>query len=216
VGASKKRLPIILKQVCEIRNNSIHNLFFPCWVDYIWLIMIEPILQFDRSLLHLINQDLANQFFWVPVYLFFLLYVFVNFPSKTIWWVLFFLATFALTDLISTQIIKALLQRPRPCADAITSQWVRMLIPCSYSPGFVSSHAANHFGISIFIFQTMKVFSKKWIWLVFVWAALVCYAQLYVGAHFPLDVVGGSILGLIIGSRTAAIFKHQFGGLQLA
>jgi membrane-associated phospholipid phosphatase len=190
--------------------------------------MFEPIIQFDRSLLRLINQDLAssffdvlmpffrNQYFWAPLYLFFLLYVFVNFKSKTWWWVLFFLTTFALTDLISTQIIKVLIQRPRPCADAVASQWVRMLIPCSYSPSFVSSHAANHFGISMFIFQTMKHFAKPWIWLVFVWAALVCYAQVYVGAHFPLDVACGAILGLLIGSRTAVIFKNQFGGLQLA
>lgn len=190
--------------------------------------MLQPFLQFDRSLLHLVNQEwsnsffdvlmpfLRNQFFWAPVYLFFLLYVLVNFKSKTLWWILFFLATFALTDLISTQIIKALVERPRPCADGVASEWVRMLIPCSYSPGFVSSHAANHFGISMFIFQTMKHFAKPWIWLVFVWAAAVSYAQLYVGAHFPFDVAGGAILGLVIGARTAAVFKSQFGGLQLA
>lgn len=189
--------------------------------------MLKPILQFDRSLFYYINNKwsndlfdaampfIRNQFFWVPVYLFLLLFVFINFRSKVLWWVLFFLTTFALTDMISTQVIKAFVQRPRPCADAEAAHFVRMLIPCSYSYGFVSSHAANHFGIAIFLFQTMKHFAKQWIWLAFVWAFLVGYAQLYVGAHFPFDVIGGGALGLLIGHRTALIFNKQFGGLQV-
>lgn len=189
--------------------------------------MLKPFLQLDRSLFYYINNrwsnDLfdavmpfaRNQFIWVPVYLFLLLFVFINFRSKWWWWVLFFLATFALTDLISTQFIKAFVQRPRPCADAVSAQTVRMLIPCSYSYGFVSSHAANHFGMAMFLFYTMKHFAKPWIKLVFVWAILVAYAQVYVGAHFPLDVAGGALLGLFIGYRTALIFNKQFGGLQV-
>ncbi len=188
--------------------------------------MLKPVLQFDRSLFYLINNKwsngffdavmpfIRNQFFWVPVYFFLLLFIFVNFKKKALWWILFFIATFALTDLISTQIIKSLVERPRPCADSISAQSVRMLIPCSYSYGFVSSHAANHFGLSIFIFQTMKHFAKPWVWLAFIWAMLVSYAQLYVGAHYPADVAGGALLGILIGYRTSIIFNKQFGGLQ--
>lgn len=190
--------------------------------------MVNPFLQFDRSMFYLINNKwsnnlfdavmpfIRNQFFWVPVYFFILLFVSVNFRKKALWFFLFFIATFALTDLISTQIIKSLVERPRPCADIITAQTVRMLIPCSYSYGFVSSHAANHFGISFFLFQTMKHFAKPWIWLVFVWAVLVSYAQLYVGAHFPADVAGGALLGILISYRTSLIFNKQFGGLQFS
>lgn len=189
--------------------------------------MLKPVIQFDRSLFYYINNKwsndffdavmpfIRNQYFWVPIYLFLLVFVVTNFRTKAWWWILFFLATFALTDMISTQVFKTFFERPRPCADAITSQSVRMLIPCSYSYGFVSSHAANHFGIAMFLFGTMKQFSKRWIWLVFLWAFLVSYAQLYVGAHFPFDVIGGCILGLLIGQQTSRIFNRQFDGLEV-
>lgn len=189
--------------------------------------MLKSVLQLDRSLFYYINNKwsndvfdavmpfIRNQYFWVPLYLFLLAFVLINFRTKALWWILFFLATFALTDLISTQVIKAFVERPRPCADPFASETVRMLIPCSYSYSFVSSHAANHFGLAMFMFMSMKQFSKRWIWLVFLWALLVSYAQVYVGAHFPFDVSGGALLGVFIGHRTAIIFNKQFGGLQV-
>ncbi len=190
--------------------------------------MLKPILNFDRSLFRFINQDcsnslfdvlmpfLRNQYTWVPVYLFLLVFMLVNFKTRTLWWVLFFLAAFALSDLATNQLIKVWFQRPRPCVDAGTYQWVRMLIPCSYSYSFVSSHASNHFAISAFTFYTMRQFARPWIWLVYIWAGLVCLAQVYVGAHFPFDVTGGAIFGIAIGWQLARIFNSQFGALKPA
>jgi undecaprenyl-diphosphatase len=81
-----------------------------------------------------------------------------------------------------------------------------MLIPCSHAYSFVSSHAANHFGMSVFLFVTLRPYVQKGLAIVFVWAALVCLAQVYVGAHYPGDVAGGSVLGIIIGKITSNIF----------
>lgn len=190
--------------------------------------MLELLLQLDRKLFQFVNQTASNSLFdvlmpffrnqytWVPIYLFLLVFVFVNFKQKAWWWILFFLATFALTDLISQQVVKQIFDRPRPCMDALSADTVRMLIRCSDGFSFVSSHATNHFGISMFLYQTMKHFGKPWIWLAFVWAALVCYAQVYVGAHFPLDVVGGALLGSFLGWFTSRNYIKQFGGLKQA
>lgn len=188
--------------------------------------MLNPLLEFDRWLLRLINQQwsnplldavmpfVRNQFLWVPVYLFLLLFVGLNFRKQVLGWVLLFLVTFALTDLISTQVLKTFIQRPRPCWDGITAGQVRMLIPCSHAYSFVSSHAANHFGIAAFLWTTFRHLQLKYLWLVFAWAALIAYAQVYVGAHFPLDVTGGAVLGLFIGRITGVQFRRRFGLLQ--
>lgn len=190
--------------------------------------MIEPILHFDRSLFQLVNQAghtnwldalmpfLRNQYTWVPVYFFLLVFVSINFKQKTWWWILFFLATFALTDLISQQLVKQFFERPRPCIDPFTAQSARMLVPCSTGYGFVSTHATNHFGMAMFLFQTMKHFARPWIWLAFVWAFAVCYAQVYVGAHFPMDVTGGALLGILLGWFSSSQYIKQFGGLKWA
>jgi membrane-associated phospholipid phosphatase len=188
--------------------------------------MLQPVISFDRQFFQLINQQwsnslfdvlmpfIRNQYTWVPLYLFLLVLVLVNFRTRGLWWVLFFLACFALTDLVSAQLFKPFFERLRPCNDAFTAPGVRMLIPCSGSYSFVSSHAANHFGMAMFIFLTMKSFAKPWVWLVFVWAALVSIAQVYVGAHFPLDVACGALLGMVLGRFASYHFTRQFGGLQ--
>jgi membrane-associated phospholipid phosphatase len=188
--------------------------------------MLQPFINFDRQIFQIINQRwsnslfdtvmpfIRNQYTWVPLYLFLLVLVIVNFRMKGLWWALFFLACFALTDLVSAQIFKPFFERLRPCNDAFTAQSVRMLIPCSSGYSFVSSHATNHFGMAMFIFLTMKDFAKPWVWLAFVWAALVCIAQVYVGAHFPLDVTFGALLGMLLGRFTSYHFTRQFGGLK--
>lgn len=176
--------------------------------------MLKKILQTDQYFFELINQYWSNplmdavmpffrnQFTWVPIYFFLLLFAWFNFKKSIIPWIGFFLLTFSLTDLISTQIIKEIVQRPRPCWNELTSDHVRMLIPCSPAYSFVSSHAANHAGMAIFIFGTLRPFTGKRYWIVFIWAFLICLAQVYVGAHFPGDVIGGAFLGLITGYFT--------------
>ncbi|MFN5335552.1 MAG: phosphatase PAP2 family protein [Bacteroidota bacterium] len=180
--------------------------------------MLQKIIEADRHLFDLINQQwihpitdvlmpfIRNQFTWVPVYFFLLIFGYLNFRKTLIPWIGFFLLTFALTDMVSTQILKELIQRPRPCWDSYTSDHVRMLIPCSHAYSFVSSHAANHFGMSVFLFVTLRPYVQKGLSIVFVWAALVCLAQVYVGAHYPGDVVGGGILGIVIGKITSNLF----------
>lgn len=182
--------------------------------------MLQKLINADRYLFDLINQQWAhplydtimpfirNQYTWVPVYFFLLIFGYLNFRKQLLQWVGFFLLTFALTDLISTQILKEFIQRPRPCWDSFTSDHVRMLIPCSHAYSFVSSHAANHFGIALFLYFSLSAYVKKGLSVVFLWASMVCIAQVYVGAHYPGDVLGGAVLGLIIGKTTSVLYMR--------
>ncbi len=184
--------------------------------------MIHSILQLDRKIFFIINNQwhnpvfdavlpfVRNPYFWAPLYLFLLFFMLMNFKWNGAIWVLFFLATFGLTDSVTAHILKELVVRYRPCHDPVFSQYVRSLVPCSGGHSFPSNHAANHFGLATFLFLSLKKTVGRWIWVAFIWAFLVCYAQVYVGVHYPLDILGGTCVGLIFGTITGKIFNKKF------
>ena len=85
-----------------------------------------------------------------------------------------------------------------------------LLNHCPGSGSFTSSHAANHFGLAFFIYLTLKPYLKKWGYLFFLWAATVSYAQVYIGVHYPIDVISGALLGSAIGYFTSLQFNKRF------
>lgn len=184
--------------------------------------LFDMLLEFDRWLLIKINHTWSNPFFdsvfpvwrqsdtWIPLYFFLFLFMIMNFGWKSIPWMLMLGLTAGICDQISSSFVKEFFGRIRPCRDESIMGLIDFrLIYCPQSGSFTSSHATNHFGVAMFIFLTMKDVSKKaGIWF-FVWAATICYGQVYVGVHYPFDVVGGAILGCGIGYVMALIFKKQ-------
>jgi undecaprenyl-diphosphatase len=149
---------------------------------------------------------------WAPLYLFLAVFVLLNFKEKGAWWILFFVSTVALTDLGGTHLFKEHFGRDRPCADPGFYMHVRLLVNCvGTGNSFISNHAANHFGMAMFFFLTLRPALKKWSWIVFLWAGLIAYAQIYVGIHFPLDVLTGALFGSIIGYGTGKLFNKRYG-----
>jgi len=149
---------------------------------------------------------------WIPLYLFLGLFAIMNFGWKVWPWIVFFIVTVSLTDQLSANLIKNFVQRPRPCNDEDFMINVHALLGgCSPTFSFPSSHATTHFGMAWFIYMTMKQYFKKWSYLFFIWAATVAYGQVYVGIHYPLDVLGGAIIGSFIGIMTASIFNRRVG-----
>ncbi|MBK5270265.1 MAG: phosphatase PAP2 family protein [Bacteroidia bacterium] len=178
--------------------------------------------EWDKWLFIQINSHGANPFFdvimpflrnppyWAPLYLFMLVFVLVNFKSKGLWWAVFFIATVSLTDMIGTNIFKYGFQRIRPCNNPDLLTHLRLLVRCPSGYGFVSNHAANHFGMATFLFITFRHLFKNWMWLAFLWAGSIAYAQVYVGIHYPFDIVGGTALGIVFGTFTGLIFNKYF------
>jgi undecaprenyl-diphosphatase len=159
---------------------------------------------------------IRNSVFWAPLYIFVAVFIGLNFGRKGLWWSLLFICTVAVTDIIGARIIKEAFERPRPCQDPQFMDHVRLLLTrCSGSSSFVSNHAANHFGLATFSFLTFRGVFKRWMYLAFVWAFFIAYAQVYVGVHYPFDVVGGAILGIVIGSFTSWLFDKKWGQLKL-
>jgi membrane-associated phospholipid phosphatase len=155
---------------------------------------------------------LRNSVYWAPLYIFLLVFITLNYKTKGWWWVLLFICTLAITDLIGARVFKDGFERLRPCSDPNFSSQVRLLLNhCSGGYSFTSNHAANHFGMAAFFFVTFRHIFKKWGSLAFLWAAAIGYAQVYVGVHYPLDVAGGAALGIITGLCTGMLYHRFFG-----
>jgi|SRR5579863_2048912 len=189
--------------------------------------VLKPLLRFDHWLFHKINQIWINPFFdlvlpfarqqefWYFFYLFLLVFSLYNFGIKGCWWAVSLIMTVIIGDLFSSSLVKSLIWRFRPCRDPELADQVRVLVNyCPQSSSFTSSHACNHFAAAWFIFITLNQ-TGSWRWLLFAWAFVISYAQVYVGVHFPLDIFGGAILGTAIGYSMSFLFQKQFGTLSL-
>lgn len=149
---------------------------------------------------------------WVPFYLFLIIYAIMNFGKKAWTWILFVVINVTLTDQTSSSLIKNWFARIRPCNEELLVGKMRLLLEhCSGGFSFTSSHATNHFGFAMFVFLTTKQVFGKWRWLLFVWAGTISYGQVYVGVHYPLDILFGALLGSAIGSLTAHYYNHKIG-----
>jgi membrane-associated phospholipid phosphatase len=189
--------------------------------------IFQSLIYFDHWLFSKINQHWTNSFFdtvfpflreaglWIPFYLFLLVFTTINFGRKAWFWCFTLIMTAIISDLISSHLVKNLIFRYRPCQNESMQEQVRVLVSyCPQNSSFTSSHACNHFATAVFLFFTLKQ-SSRWWGLVFLWAFSIGYAQIYVGVHYPLDVIGGIILGCIIGYGMYVFFLKQFGALSL-
>jgi membrane-associated phospholipid phosphatase len=183
----------------------------------------QQIVHWDQALSIKINKDGSNAFFdflmpwlrqslmWAPLYLFLIVFAIQNFKAKGGRWVMYVMLTASISDLTSSRLIKNYFARPRPCNEPAMQQALHFLV--NHCPGgfsFTSSHATNHFAVAAFIYFTGRHLFGTKLRLFFVWAASICYAQVYVGVHYPFDVLCGALLGTFIGYLMSILFNKYF------
>lgn len=136
---------------------------------------------------------------WIPLYILLLIVFIVKFGwKKGLVIIIASILCVTITDQISSSFFKPFFERLRPCQTSIN---FNLLVErCSSSFSFTSSHAANHFGLailwSLFFWKNYKLLIP----FLILWATCICFAQVYVGVHYPADILGGIILGVLIGT----------------
>lgn len=179
--------------------------------------LLQQLLHIDYQIMLFINRVLVHpvldtstlfmreSIFHVPLYLFILIYVVQVHGKKGIWWFLGAISLVAISDLVSSHLIKDYFDRPRPCRDPFLAHQIRFLAKyCGANGSFTSSHAVNHFAFATYAYFTLRKLSP-WVKYLFIWAAFIAYSQVYVGVHFPSDVLVGGLLGMLFGWIAARI-----------
>ncbi len=170
--------------------------------------MIEQILTADTDLFLFLN-NLHNSFFdvimayvsakltWVPLYAIILFFIFKTFKIKK-GFIIFILIILAITlaDQTSVHLFKNVFQRLRPCFSPDIKNILHTVSLPGGQYGFVSSHAANSFAFAAFSLLVFK--NRNYTIFILVWATIVSYSRIYLGVHYPLDILGGALLGSFI------------------
>jgi undecaprenyl-diphosphatase len=186
--------------------------------------MIEQIIQLDKTAFVAINNGLSNPFFdwlcpilrnqstWYILYIVFIYFIIKLYKQES-WKILLGIALMILcSDQFSANLIKNTFKRLRPCAEPSLNGVTHHLIASCNGYSFISAHATNHFAIAIFISFFLKSYSRIILPILIFWAASIAFSQVYVGVHYPLDVLIGAIVGSLFGftfSKYTYKYIHQ-------
>lgn len=176
---------------------------------------METLLHIDRQLFHFLNQGLRNPLFDIVL-------PFVTDLNKkplalvivAILWLLLLtrggtngriaalllIPTIALSDQLNSSWLKFIIERQRPCHELPD---VRLLVSCGSGLSFPSSHAVNNFAAAL----VLSYFLPRWTWAFLTFAVVVAFSRIYVGVHYPSDVLAGAVVGLAIGSVVIVFFE---------
>lgn len=176
--------------------------------------MFEQLKQLDTDLflfLNSLHNDfsdfimywLSDRFIWIPLYLFVLYLIIKKYKIRAIIVVAFLVLMVVLSDQLSVNLFKNVIQRYRPCHNLEIQNLVHTVNGyCGGQFGFVSSHATNTFGLAVL---SLLFIRKKWFSIsILLWAALVSYSRIALGVHYPSDVFVGAMLGASI---SLSLFK---------
>lgn len=143
---------------------------------------------------------ISGKITWAPFYLILLFLVIKKYKKQSILILIGVVILIVCSDQISSGIFKPIFERPRPCHNEAIKDLV--YLPnghCGGAYGFISSHACNCFALAVFITHVLKKYYRKIAYIMYIWASLVAYSRIYMGVHYPGDIIVGAVVGIIVG-----------------
>jgi undecaprenyl-diphosphatase len=172
--------------------------------------MIDHLIEIDEQLFLFFNRmhdSSVDPVMWlfskteasIPIYAFLLYHIYKVYKERT-WGILLAAGVLILmTDQFTSALMKPFFERLRPSHEPSLQGMVHLVNGYSGGNyGFASSHAANTFGIAMFLHCLLKN-EKPWITWLFLWAAFVSYTRIYLGVHYPGDILVGALIGVLFG-----------------
>ena len=180
----------------------------------------------DRSLFLVLNKNhtpeldtvmwyVSKMWVWMPVYAFLVILVFKKLPWRSFFLFLLFVAMLLfVTDFVSVHAIKSTVMRLRPSHNPELVDQVKMVVDENGNLyrggkfGFFSNHTSNNFGVAVFFFLVMKPLRRGYSILLFTWVSLIAYSRIYLGVHYPGDIVAGALYGAVAAWVIFRIFAY--------
>lgn len=187
--------------------------------------MLEQLLELDKEIFIYLNGHnspfwdsvmlfITDKLVWIPLYAYLLYLIFKDYGKQG--WIIAagIVLTIVLADQVTSTIMKPYFARLRPSHEPSLQSLIHIVNNYKGGKyGFASSHAANTFGIATFLFLLFRK-TRKWIIMLFVWATVVTYSRIYLGVHYPGDILVGAIVGIISAFLGFYFYKWLNGILE--
>lgn len=181
--------------------------------------MMEFLLELDKDLFVELNSYhaawldnvmvvVSHKLTWIPLYVLIIYFIFRTYGFKGGSVAVFCIVlTIVLADQITSTLMKPFFARLRPSHDPELQDLIHIVNGYRGQKfGFASSHAANTFGLALFTFMLFKNRNGYIAWI-FLWAMVVAYSRIYLGVHFPGDILVGGIVGMICAAGCFALYR---------
>ena len=170
--------------------------------------MLEKILSLDTELFVYLNGlgsetydgfwlMITKQINWIPLFLLILYLIYKKLGTKQTLYLLLFVAVLLVFTDQTTNLFKNGFKRLRPCNNPEINSFIR-IVQTRTSFSFFSGHAANTMAVATFLYLIFKR-NFKYFWLLFLWPLIFAYSRIYLGLHYPLDIICGYLCGFILG-----------------
>jgi undecaprenyl-diphosphatase len=146
--------------------------------------------------------------FWIPLFIFLIYLIIKSFGKTSLIPLICIAVCIVCTDQITSGIMKPAFARLRPTHEPLLKERIHTVNGYRGGRfGFASSHAANTFGVATFLFLLLRN-RYRWISLLFIWALVMSYTRIYLGVHYPGDILVGTAIGILCGWLVFSLTKY--------